>query len=58
MTNNKSRTQICQYCGEEIDDLPLYPSRDIEPTDGGFKPVDDPDGPFCSGDCRRDFDDE
>lgn len=53
-----SGTERCASCGDTIDGQPLYPSRDIQKGPNGLEYVDEPDGPFCGRDCRRDFDGE
>lgn len=51
-------SEVCQQCGDGIEGQPLYPVSDIEPTEDGLTYVEDPDGPFCGIDCRRDYDGE
>lgn len=51
-------SERCSQCGEKIDGQPLYPSSDIQMGEGGLEYADDPDGPFCDVDCRREFDAE
>lgn len=53
-----SEDEPCSNCGGEIEDDPLFPSRDVQMGEDGLEYVEDPDGPFCDIGCRREFDGE
>lgn len=56
-TDELAPEEVCQQCDGEIEGQPLYPTRDITMDDDGLV-FHEPDGPFCSVDCRREFDGE
>lgn len=58
MPSDGHEKQVCQNCGDRIDGQPLYHQSDITAGEDGLEFVDDPDGPFCSVNCRGDHDGE
>jgi len=55
---SSSEIDRCSECGEPIEGQALYKPSDITTTEDGLEFVEDPDGPFCDTDCRRDYDGE